>query len=380
MNGHKDRRVAHASSVLSLALLVLAFGTGCESDTRRPPAASALPTYRGVGDASAAAGLDSTTFVVADDEHNSLRLYRLDQASDPMASVNLVAFLKPDPEDSEADIEAAARLGSRIYWITSHDTNKRGVTKANRDYFFATEARQVDGCWTLEPAGTASRSIVQALMDTPVFQESLRTASSGKSSPQRKDQATGLGLKIEGMCAAPDGKRLLIGFRQPRLKRSPEDAAHAMVIFLENPEEVVNEGAEPRFGPLLLWDLDNLAIRGMEYSPAHQTVLVVAGPEKDGPHFSLYRWDGDPAGQPTWIHTITTGPDQLTPESLVTFPGQDRVLIISDDGDLIVPMERTGQGDSGSGEHMRNKEISDPAFRRFRTLWIDVQGQSPPTS
>ncbi|HEX8179851.1 MAG TPA: hypothetical protein VF525_09945, partial [Pyrinomonadaceae bacterium] len=101
-------------------------------------------TYAGMCDGSAAAALDEQTFVVASDEatlkqgptpqRNVLGVYRIDQGGAPLQTVDLSAALAPepnnpaqhDPEHVEADIEGAARIGDRIYWITSHGHNSKG--------------------------------------------------------------------------------------------------------------------------------------------------------------------------------------------------------------------------------------------------------------
>jgi len=368
-----------AFSIRATGMFCVLLPIGCESGGRIRPAAPTPATYRGIGDASAGVGLDASTFVVADDEHNTLRLYRVDRP-EPIASIDLSVFLKPEPVESEVDIEAAARLGERIYWITSHDTNKRGQTQPNRDYFLATQVRRLDGRWTVDPTGTPSRNLVEALLGTPgfrelVLRESRRREASSDRKTEKEAAATplGLGLKIEGLCAWPDGNRLYMGFRQPRLGNDQGGPPKALVIALENPAEVVDAGAAPRFGQPLLWDLGGLVIRGMEYSATHNAVFVVAGPEKQGPHFSLYRWNGDPSVQPVLVRSIPVGQVQLTPESLIVFPGQSRMLIVSDDGELIVPVGGAAGSDSPAGRHVKNKEISDPAFRQFRTMWVDLR-------
>src|SRR5258708_3118286 len=47
-------------------------------------------------------------------------------------------FLGTD-EDKESDLEGSAVVGSRIYWISSHGTNKNGKVQERRRRFFATE-------------------------------------------------------------------------------------------------------------------------------------------------------------------------------------------------------------------------------------------------
>jgi serine/threonine protein phosphatase PrpC len=88
-------------------------------------------------DASAAVALDADHFVVANDERNTLRIYKRGQP-DPVNSVELSTFLGTN-EKKESDLEGAARIGTRVYWISSHGRNKDGELQERRRRFFATE-------------------------------------------------------------------------------------------------------------------------------------------------------------------------------------------------------------------------------------------------
>jgi len=84
-------------------------------------AANAQEIYRGMCDASAAVALGQGRFVVADDERDVLLVYKRGQP-EGVASVDLVDYLgnrKPNGKNAEADIEGAAAIGQRIYWIAS---------------------------------------------------------------------------------------------------------------------------------------------------------------------------------------------------------------------------------------------------------------------
>lgn len=110
--------------------------------------------YRGICDASAAIALGPDHFVVAEDETETLVVYR---RGDPNAvsKVPLCADLgghkgsddkciyPPDREGQddrqETDIEGAARIGNLIYWIMSHGLNSDSDPEEPRRRFFATE-------------------------------------------------------------------------------------------------------------------------------------------------------------------------------------------------------------------------------------------------
>jgi hypothetical protein len=77
--------------------------------------------YAGTCDASAGVALDATTFAVASDEDDVLRIYG-HPASGASAAPRARVDVGPAParESTESDLEASARTGRRIYWITSH--------------------------------------------------------------------------------------------------------------------------------------------------------------------------------------------------------------------------------------------------------------------
>ncbi len=101
--------------------------------------------HSGMCDASAAVAVGPTMFVVANDEDNVLRVYRKNKPGEPVHTFDLTSFLKPDAEHPEADIEAATQVGDRVYWITSHGTNKKGKQRPSRHRLFATEVTEALG-------------------------------------------------------------------------------------------------------------------------------------------------------------------------------------------------------------------------------------------
>ncbi len=101
-----------ATAVLTLAALTAqAAGPG-------------IGLYQGPCDASAATALDAAHFVVGADEGDTLYIYRRSEAA-AVASIDLSGFLGTKTGE-ESDIEAAAAIGTRIYWITSHGRNGKG--------------------------------------------------------------------------------------------------------------------------------------------------------------------------------------------------------------------------------------------------------------
>ena len=127
-------------------------------DTYAPhPAAEPQPeqkiqVYHGASDASAAVALGEDMFVMADDENNILRVYKIGGAS-PVYSYDVSEFLKIEQDHPEADIEGATMVGRRVYWITSHGRNKDGKVRPSRYRFFATDVEVKDGKVAIQPVG-----------------------------------------------------------------------------------------------------------------------------------------------------------------------------------------------------------------------------------
>src|SRR6185503_15218491 len=87
---------------------------------------SAPIIHTGMCDASAAVALGPDLFAVANDEDNAIRIYLAGKPGPPIQTVNLSTFLQFGRKSPELDLEGAARIGDRIYWITSHGRNQEG--------------------------------------------------------------------------------------------------------------------------------------------------------------------------------------------------------------------------------------------------------------
>src|SRR5262249_44507028 len=101
--------------------------------------------YSGMRDASAAVAVSSNLFIVADDEKNTLRLYSADKPGPPLKEFDVNAFLEVTSKSPEADLEGAALVGNRAFWIGSHGRNKKGKERSNRCRLFATDIKVDNG-------------------------------------------------------------------------------------------------------------------------------------------------------------------------------------------------------------------------------------------
>jgi hypothetical protein len=293
--------------------------------------------FAGACDASAAVALNDDLFVVANDEDNVLRVYSRRQSGLPISQFDFTAFLRPEKKSEESDLEAAAQVGERIYWISSHGRNAKGKERETRHRFFATTASVKDGRASIEPIGSFYSDLVEDMArDARLRRFDLRGAS---ALPPK----TPGGLNIEGLAAAPEG-HLLVGFRNP----VPE--GKALLLPLLNRDEVI-EGKRARFGEAILLQLHGLGIRSM--ASWREGYIIVAGPIAGEGESFLYRWVPGSAPQRIPAPEIRA----LNPEAVAFFENGADLLLLSDDGTARIGAEEC-------------KAIKDPRLRKFRGVYL----------
>jgi hypothetical protein len=299
-------------------------------------------SYRGMCDASAVVTIGNEHFVVADDEDNILRVYSRQNGGTPQQTLDLSPFLRVDPQEPEADLEGAAPLGDRVYWITSHARNKNGKHRPSRHRFFATTIVATNGSVTIKPVGFAYARLLTDLLNEPRLRP-FNLAAAAQREPKAKDA-----LNIEGLCATPDGA-LLLGFR------NPNPNGKALLVRLLNPADLT-EGKTARFGDPLLLDLGGRGIRSIARSG--QRYFIIAGSYDGAGPSSLYVWNGGSEVPQLLPQPGLTG---LNPEAIegLTENGVDRLFVVSDDG-----TRKIGSQDC--------KDVTDPNLKYFRGTTIDL--------
>src|SRR6478609_7732588 len=236
--------------------------------------------FTGACDASAALQVSGDLFVVANDEDNLLRFYRFSQPGPPLQTFDLKPWFTTKKKDSEADLEAAAKLGDTIFFITSHGRNAAGKPAPARQRLFALTLTETNGLATVQRVGQIYTNLVADLAtDARYARFELGDAA------ERAPKAAG-GFNIEALVATPEGA-LLIGFR------NPIPHGRALLAPLLNPHETIT-GRPAKFGPPLRLDLGGLGLRDM--CAVTNGYYVIAGPASGGQGASrLFFWAGGTA-------------------------------------------------------------------------------------
>lgn len=293
--------------------------------------------YEGLCDASAAIALNANKFIVADDENNVLKIYDKNVLGKPLQIVPLSTIFPgeiQDGDDLEIDLEGAAELDGKIFWIGSHSTSKKGKLRPARHRLFALQIKP-------EANGNFATNRVGKIYTTLVADIEKDTRFNKYNFPEAKTitpKDIG-GLSIEGLAATPEDN-LLIGFRNPLSGGKAEKngrlvGGHALLVKLLNPLEVI-EGKEAKFGDPIELDLNGYGIRSIELHNKKE-YLIVAGPyhenlgaeDQKREESRLYLWSDN---KPNWLENIRL--NDLNIEAAFFYPQDDQtqVELISDDG------------------------------------------------
>lgn len=283
-----------------LALAWLGCGNPTVAPVQAPEAQAAAsvltpgPSLHGTCDASAGVWLGDTLWV-ADDERNELLRFPAD-GSEPVP-VDLSASF-PQLRGEEADLEAVASLGGRIWWVGSHDRGKGTKPKKARQRLFSTTPRGA--------AGKLRADLLQRMASHPQVAPVLAATAHHTS----KHPA---GLSIEGLVGLDD--TLWVGFRAPVVD------GKALVVPITDPAGTAEAG------PPTWLDLGGRGVRAMEAVGGE--VILVAGPPDGRGSFALYRWQPGAPPEP-----IEVDLGDLRPEGLAWNATDASLWLLSDDGSL----------------------------------------------
>jgi len=285
--------------------------------------------HPGMANASALVMLDPHWFAVASDESNVIQVYPVETGGPPVAGLDLSHFAGVFGRSREIDLEGAARIGDRIYWIGSHGRSRDGKPRPNRQRLIATRIEKEGATMRLVPDGKAYPGLLNDLLSDSRY-EKLGLRRAAANPPEQG------GINIEGLGATMDGG-LLIGFRSPLIE------GKTLLAPLLNPSEIV-EGGKARLGDPVLLDLGGLGVRDLAGSGKDQ--FIIGGGVKGRERAKLFRWAGG-ASLPEEIKR--TGFKHFNPEAIALIGTGTNVelLVLSDDGN-------------------RQKDPAEPSFRSFR--------------
>jgi hypothetical protein len=295
--------------------------------------------FSGMCDASAAVALSGDLFGVVNDEDNIFRFYRSSRPGPPVQTIDLKPLLSNKRKKApEADFEGAARLGNRVFLITSHGRNASGKPAPLRHRLLAVELTEQAGRISATPIGQPYTNLLADLAKDSRFGKFGFVAGS-KQAPK-----TDGGLNIEALTDTPDG-HLLIGFRNPVFE------GRAIIIPLLNPAEVI-EGQPPRFGDAMLLDLGGLGLRGI--GSMKNGYYLIGGPTGSAGECRMFTWQGS-GTDPKLVDRIRF--PGINPEGICFHdqgPSED-FLILSDDGTRQI-----------SGKDCKTLPESQRQFRAYR--------------
>lgn len=321
-------------------------------------------TYRGACDASAAAPVDQDRFVIATDEMdddksalvNRLHVYRRN-ATEPASHLDVTPAVQnknlpthPDKDKRECDFEGAARIGNRVFWITSHGPNKSGKARPDRYRFMATDVKATPQ--PLQLVGTAYGNLFNDLAGDPRL-ATLRLSDLVSTPPENG------GLNIEGLARTREGA-LLIGLRSPLVQGKA-----VLVPLLNAPALVTGAETKAKLAAPIFIDLESRGIRDIAYWQANDVYIIVAGSPSNAETFAMYSWTigatprrlKDDAGRDVSFNGLHL-------ESLVLLESGE-LLALSDDGDELF----------GASKTTPNKELPS-VERTFRSVAMRLVANS----
>ena len=306
---------------IQTSTLVIAAWMGIDSAFASETSLDVVSTmkYHGVCDGSAAIRIDQQTLLVAYDEKNILYAFDI-WGGFPVAERDIGSLLTLRDGSNEMDLEGAAVLDNKIWWIGSHGLDGDGNDAENRRVLFSTNipSRDLVDLKVLSQPIDVLEVIGQHWISASLLSDEVS---------QRKPKEGG--INIEGLTTSPLGE-LVIGFRSPL---SGEDG-------LTGAATVVNLSAETNgWGVSSVSRLD-LTDKGIRDIVAYNSgYLLLAGNVGPQPGTEVYWWDGS-----SNIKTVSsTGIASLNPESILRV--NDQWLMLSDDGKKKRIDEEASDGD-----------------------------------
>lgn len=133
-------------------------------------------------------------------------------------------------------------------------------------------------------------------------------------------------INIEGLGWDPNGKRLMLGFRNPLVGGS------AMVVPVSLKDSTGGFTADNlSFAPAIKLPLDGFAIRSIEFDPAKGKFLIIAGATEGEKNEGFYLWSWDGSGVPQKLVELDK---KIKPEGITSVDreGDHFLYVVGDAG------------------------------------------------
>ena len=165
------------ASTAAISLLFAIVLSSCDTASAEEFSLITPVLFEGAVDSSAAADVGDGFFVGATDEENEFRLYDVKEGLLPKKlDVGVEAAVKSAlgvEKIKECDLEGAAKVGDRIFWIGSHGRNKNAEEKKERQVRFATKLSGSGKDAKLEIAGKVYTKLLNDLVNIPRSRRSI---------------------------------------------------------------------------------------------------------------------------------------------------------------------------------------------------------------
>ncbi len=271
--------------------------------------------FLGVGDASAAVAVGDRFVITASDEEHQLRVYNRVLGGLPVSTFDLAPHLSFHGLVQELDLEGAAVLGSRVFWIGSHSRSQSGQRRPSRENLFAVELLRVDSTPELKFVGQSCTRLLEDLFASSIGR-TFRLREASKADTRSRE-----GFNIEGMCSSAE-QHLWIGFRTPIPDR------RAILVEITNPNAIVS-GQRVIFGRAVTLDLEGLGIRDIAFDG--RRYYLVAGAHDGKDKAALFRWNG---GDDPPKRFKLPGLQTFNPEAIAIFEQEktEAIYLFTDSG------------------------------------------------
>jgi len=214
---------------------------------------------------------DGKVLIVEDERsENPIRMLDVKDSGDvvEIGNIYIDKKIKKIFKKRVEDLEAITSNGNTVYAITSHSLNKSHKRKSSREKLIS---------FVYDDGKMRDFHIYDTLKDD-LYKNYIDFF---------KNSIFGIeDISIEGLSVDANNSNLLIGFRSPVID------GKAIIIGIQNPQEVMLEKEKPKFSKPVSLNLNGLGIRDITYDSQKNGYWIIAGGSNDRNfNFQLWFWD-----------------------------------------------------------------------------------------